>query len=152
MSRLIEAALNGDLQSLREEIQGGTDVNSINSEGFTALMCASDGDHLPCVSDLIVAGCQLDLQMRITGHTAAMFASFAGNEACLRELVCAGCNLDLTDNDGDTVWTYSADVIEQILIEQSAARDAIYEALRKNSKFSDVTIEEICSFTLRNRD
>ena len=150
--KLIIAATEGDLQTVQEEIQRGANVDLMSNEGNTALMYASNCGHLQCVLELIASECDLNLQSRTSECTAAMCASLSGREACLRELISAGCNLDLRNYIGDTVWDRSDNLIRQILREQSAAKDAIYQTLRNNHNFSDAMIEQICNFTLRKHN
>ena len=69
-----EAALNGDNTIVHQFIASGTDVNSSDNEGRTALMLASFNGHMEIVQDLIEKGANIN-QVDINNRSALMMAS-----------------------------------------------------------------------------
>ena len=57
---LPDAAYRGDLARLRALLAGGADVDAVDKDGDTALICAAFKGHLGCVRELLRAGAQVD--------------------------------------------------------------------------------------------
>jgi ankyrin repeat protein len=69
-----DAALNGDLEKVRELIGQGADPNEVDQEGRTALMYASFNGHTETVRLLLEAGAAVGTRDAM-GRTALLYAS-----------------------------------------------------------------------------
>ena len=76
--QLIEAARRGDLDRTKVLIQGGLDVNDIDSNGVTALIMASSAGKLQVVEELLKAGAKLEPKDSF-GYNAYHAAMFYGD-------------------------------------------------------------------------
>ena len=61
-ARLVEAAARGDLDSVRQLLGRGVDVDSRDAQGRTAVTAAVYTDDLEMVQALIAAGADVDIQ------------------------------------------------------------------------------------------
>ena len=57
---IIEAAQKGNINSVKESIHANSDVNGMDSSGWTALMYASSDGNLDIVKALITAGANVN--------------------------------------------------------------------------------------------
>jgi ankyrin repeat protein len=98
---LFLATKNGDLESVKELINAGADVDANNDEyghgggvtGKKALMEASRKGHLEIVKELIVAGADVNAKDS-SGFTALMFASEGGKLETIKELINNGADVN----------------------------------------------------------
>jgi len=100
---LVKAAAKGDLAAVQSLLAAGTDVNSADSKGHTALMEAARTGKADVVQALIKAGANLDAQSQ-DGWTAAMRAIMAAQAGTLRLLTEAGADISKTNNKGQTAF------------------------------------------------
>ncbi|MEM8955994.1 MAG: ankyrin repeat domain-containing protein [Verrucomicrobiota bacterium] len=59
---IYEAALRGRVESLREMIDAGADVNVQKEIGYTPLMAAAHDGRLECIEMLIERGADINMQ------------------------------------------------------------------------------------------
>jgi len=85
------AVRRGDVQAVREMLGAGSDVNSRDRHGQTALMLAAHHGHRELVETLVEAGADLNVTAKYN-LTALMLAIVAGHAAVARVLVQAGAN------------------------------------------------------------
>merc|ERR1712166_1077028 len=84
--RLVGAAKDGDIWTVKELLKANTDVNGVNNqEGTTALMMASFNGHEEVVKVLLKAKAKVDLQ-NMYGNTALMAASAHGHKEVVKLL------------------------------------------------------------------
>jgi len=88
------AATSGDVQGLEDQLGSGTDVDSRDRHGQTALMLAAHRGHLEAVECLVRHGADLDVTAKY-GLSALMLAIVAGHGAVAYALVRAGADLTL---------------------------------------------------------
>ena len=108
-TRLMDAVMSADHQTVKKLSQAGADVNAKNSKRWTALMLACrncNGDSsMECVRELLKAGADVNLQSN-KGWTALMMASrYCNGDSsmeCVRELLKSGVDVNRQDDDG---WT-----------------------------------------------
>lgn len=76
---LVEAALRGDLRTVRQLLETkGTDINAKSEDGeSTALMVAARGNHISMLDVLLLWGADINL-VNIHGNSALMIASEKG--------------------------------------------------------------------------
>lgn len=83
--RLIEAAKDGDVQTLRALIDAGADVNAKGYLGMTALMQAATRGHVECAKILLNAGANVNAVNEL-GRKALKMAEESGNLEILKLL------------------------------------------------------------------
>ena len=93
-----EAALNGDLEKVRQLLSQGSDPNGIDPEGRTALMFASFNGHTEIVRLLLEAGA--DVRTRdAMGRTALLYASTGPFAATVKLLLAHQADPNIVDHD-----------------------------------------------------
>ncbi len=103
----VDASLHGNGARVHELLVAGTDVNSVDSNGRTALMQASMQGHIAIVQELLAAGADVNSvavprgYIRNVGPFALMLAAGNGDIAIIRLLIAAGANVN-ADNGGFT--------------------------------------------------
>ena len=151
---LMAAARSGSVPAVRLLLDHGADVNATDSyQHQSALMWASDEDHLDVVDTLLKAGANPNLQAHVSslterknadyptgGFTALMWAARNGYEDVVRRLVQAGADLNLKNGDGasaamiaiyndrfdlaNVLWDLGADVNDGSLYTTVEMRDS----------------------------
>ena len=113
-----------DVDEARDLIARGINIDEQN-DGYTALMCAVDGNHLEIARELIRAGAALDVQDEFDGRTALMWAAMYNKLEIVQELIRAGAALDLQNKNGNTALMdavrYKSDAIATMLLEAGAS-------------------------------
>jgi ankyrin repeat protein/formylglycine-generating enzyme required for sulfatase activity len=101
---LFNAANNGDLAQVKQLIEEGADVNSVNKTGITALMRASQQGHLDVAKFLVNNGADVNAAATggLNGFTALMFASMNGHSDVVKFLVDKGADVNTHGPIGDT--------------------------------------------------
>jgi len=100
--QLLLAARRGELDKVKELLDGGADVNYWDNETYmTALMFATVGEHLDIVNELLVRGADLTMTDR-NGATALHLAASYGHIDILRRIIDAllAEREDLNTQDG----------------------------------------------------
>ena len=102
-TRLWEAARSGDLKLARKAIEGGADVNLLDSRksksGRRALNWAAWFNHPEMIDLLLELGAQIDAT-NSTGYTAFHHAVENGSVAAAQRLMAAGCDRKLANYAG----------------------------------------------------
>jgi ankyrin repeat protein len=129
MGSLISAAKRGDLIALKEAILSGTDLNSTDSQGWTALFHAAHRGDLEAVRLLIEAGADVN-HGKENGFTALFSAVMSGHVETVRALLAAGAEVVPVSGialRGHAMWIDSKqrqEAILQLLDAASTARNA----------------------------
>jgi len=86
---LIVASQNGHLEVVRTLLDGGSDPNIQDEDGFTALIFASQNGHLEVVKTLLDQdrGVNPNIQTKKDGYTALIFASQNGHLEVVKTLL-----------------------------------------------------------------
>ncbi len=95
---VLHVASAGDVGRVRLLLKTGADVNSVDSDGCTALMGASFGCHVKCVRLLLEAGASVD-SANSDGRTTLMMASDIGDAGCVRLMLPAGADANHVNAD-----------------------------------------------------
>ncbi len=105
---LVEAAVAGDADAVRERIRAGADLNEREPmAGSTALIAAATFGRAAVVDALIEAGADLDAKNN-DGSTALMTAALLGRTEVVRSLLAAGADRSLRNNAGATALDIAA--------------------------------------------
>ena len=101
------ACREGDLESVRQLIRYGLDVNRGTSIGWTPLIEAAASGHDQVVRELIRAGADVNGKNKYK-HTALHMASRRGHSSVVKTLAEAGANLNEQHEDGMTPLMWAA--------------------------------------------
>lgn len=97
-----EAAVSGDLESLKQHIAAGSDLNAQNPEsGATALIAAALFGQTEAAMLLIDAGADLELKNN-EGSTALITAAFVGRVEIVKSLLKSGADRNSRNKSGST--------------------------------------------------
>ena len=90
-----------NIGSVLSLIQAGVDVNVQDKNGMTALMIASQTDHVELVVKLTEAGANINIQNN-SGDTALICATKEGKINCVHKLIELGANVNIRGHNGRT--------------------------------------------------
>lgn len=113
------AARRADLDAVNALLAAGTDIDSVDADGWSALRSAAWGGHLAVVSALLAAGASVD-KADADGRTALRAAAWGGHVDVVNLLLKFGANVDLIDNEGRTAliaaaYMAHAEVVERLI-------------------------------------
>src|SRR5215468_6447988 len=91
-TRLSEAAMNGDKNTVRTLLQQKVDVNVAQGDGTTALHWAAYRDDVEMAQLLIKAGADVKAATRVGSMTPLFMAAKNGNAAMIQLLLTAGAD------------------------------------------------------------
>jgi uncharacterized protein len=86
---IVDAAMNGDLKTVRALVRQAVDINATQPDGMTALHWAVERRDLPMMNVLLEAGAKHDLTNR-TGARPLYLAATNGDAAAIARLLDAG--------------------------------------------------------------
>ena len=107
-TRLADAAMQGDRNSVRTLIAQKADVNVAQGDGSTALHWAAYKNDVEMAKMLLAAGASNKATTRIGSLTPLMLAAKNGNAAVVKTLVEAGADVNAADDHGTTVLMLAA--------------------------------------------
>ena len=108
-SPVADAAMRGDVATVRELLQQGLDVNAAQGDGMTALHWAADRGDAELADMLVYAGADVRAVTRIGQYTPLHLAARRGSPAILGSLIAAGSDVTaLTGNSGATALHLAA--------------------------------------------
>lgn len=90
---IFDSIKNNDLNSVKNIIASGADINAINKDGMTVLIVAAESGNIDIVKELINAGANVNKSSSI-GWTPLMGASFEGNTEVVKELINSGADIN----------------------------------------------------------
>ena len=106
--RLIEEAMLGNLDGVRELISYGADVNFANIKGVTPLMVAAHWDRVDVVRFLLERGVDVEVTEKSVGRNALMYSCLSGSPRCVELILEAGAPVDSRDCSGRTALMMAA--------------------------------------------
>ena len=105
---IANAAMRGDIESVRSLLGRSADVNAPQGDGTTALHWAAYREDLEMARLLIEAGANVGVETRLGDLTPMLMASKNGNADMLELLLEAGSDANAPDANGTTPLMYSA--------------------------------------------
>jgi len=120
---VVDAAKNGDKDTLRALLQKGASVNAAEGDGSTALHWASYRDDIETADLLIRAGAKVNAANDL-GVTPLWTASQNGSEAMVRRLLEAGANPNAALLAGETPVMVASRTGNPKVVEQLLAKGA----------------------------
>ena len=94
----IQAALEGHVDTVKQALETGTNVNQIDENGRTMLMVAAFNGHTSIAKFLIDQGTKIDTR-DMAGRTALMFASTGPNVPTVQLLLDHKAEVNLVDSE-----------------------------------------------------
>ena len=119
-SPIADAAMRGDVATVRSLIARRADVNAPQGDGMTALHWAADRGDSVLATELLRAKADVRRRTRIGGYTPLHIATRTGNPAVVRALIVAGSDVKATTSSGATPLHFAAaagnaDVVRALL-------------------------------------
>ncbi|TWU25710.1 ankyrin repeat domain-containing protein [Bythopirellula polymerisocia] len=103
-----DAAMDGNIDFVRQAIKDGVDVNAVDDQQRSALMLAAFNGHTSIIKLLLDQGALLDHQDAL-GRTALMFAATGDNLATVKLLLDSGADVNAVDKgEGFTSLMHAA--------------------------------------------
>ncbi len=120
VSPVADAAMRGDVASLRALIAKRADVNAPQGDGMTALHWAADRGDSAMTAELLRAKASVQARTRIGSYTPLLIAARNGNTAVVRALLAARSDIKATSTSGATALHFAAaagnaDVVKALL-------------------------------------
>jgi len=103
-----DAAMRGDLTTVKKLIAQGVSVNASQGDGMTALHWAADRGDSALASILVRAKANVRATTRIGAYTPLHIASRTGNPAVVKALLTAGSDVKATTMSGATALHLAA--------------------------------------------
>ena len=119
-SPIADAAMRGDVATVRSLIARRADVNAAQGDGMTALHWAADRGDSALTAELLRAKADVKPRTRIGAYTPLHIAARTGNRAVVRALLAAGGDVKATTTSGATPLHLAAasgnpDVVKALL-------------------------------------
>ncbi len=102
-----QAAYHGNLNTIKEMIQAGADLNQPDKNGWTPLMHASSRGHLDIVRYMVEKGANLKYRTK-TGLTSLMAAAAGGKMDVADYLIIKGCDIKAKTTFNMSAFSYAA--------------------------------------------
>jgi ankyrin repeat protein len=103
-----DAAMRGDLATVRKLIAQGADVNGGEGDGMTALHWAAEHGDSAMADALLKAHANVKAVTHIGSYTPLHVASKSGSPAVVRELIKAGSDVNAATTGGSTPLHFAA--------------------------------------------
>jgi len=107
-SPIADAAMRGDVATVRTLIARRADVNAPQGDGMTALHWAADHGDSAMAAVLLRAKANVSSRTRIGAYTPLHIAARTGNPAVVRALLSAGSDVKATTTSGATALHFAA--------------------------------------------
>ena len=98
----VDAAMNGNRETVRALLKEGVDVNTTQADGMTALHWAAQKGDVELAKILLYASANLRATTRIGGYTPLLIASKNGDAAMIDTLTQAGADANAPTMNGTT--------------------------------------------------
>ena len=104
---LQDAISNGDLETIKQQLTAGANVNSKAARGWTPLHLAVESDDIEIVKLLIRSGSNVNAKHN-GGGTPLHWAARKGHREIVELLIANGADLNAQDEDGGTPLFYTS--------------------------------------------
>ncbi|HKI46566.1 MAG TPA: ankyrin repeat domain-containing protein [Balneolales bacterium] len=109
---LHQAALQGNLDAVKKDIESGTDLNQKDQYGSTPLIIASTFGKTEVAKALIDAGADMEIRDS-NGSTPLIIATFFGRTEIVKDLLDKGVNKYARNNSGATALDIASTPFEE---------------------------------------
>jgi ankyrin repeat protein len=106
---IADAAMNGDVTSVRTLLKQGASVNAAQGDGMTALSWAAQRGDVPLTQALLAAHANVKAVTRIGAYTPLDIAAKAGNATIVEMLIKAGSDVKAVTTTGATALHFAAE-------------------------------------------
>lgn len=129
---LANAAMRGDLASVRTLLAAKTDVNAAQGDGMTALHWAADRGDAVMAQLLVKSGAKVTATTRVGNYTPLHVAAQKGQAAVIKVLLAAGADPNARTIGGSTALHYAAtssspDAVAELLMAKADPNAREYE-------------------------
>ncbi len=105
---LIQAAMAGELPTVRDLVAEGADIDFTNTKGVTPLMAAAHWGRSAVVSLLLEHDAAVDVTEQSGGRNALMYSCLSGDPQTTEYILKAGADVNSKDCDGRTALMMAA--------------------------------------------
>ena len=105
---IADAAMKGDIATVRALVAKGADVNAAQGDGMTALHWAAERGDLALAQLLLKSNAKAVATTRIGAYTALHIASKKGTADIVKTLLTAGASVDVVTSSGATALHLAA--------------------------------------------
>src|SRR5438034_2984011 len=105
---VVQAAMQGDRETVRALLKDGADVNAAQGDGMTALHWAALKNDVELAKVLLYAGANVKATTRLGGYTPLLMASRIGNTGMIDTLVKSGADAKSATTNGTTALMLAA--------------------------------------------
>ncbi len=114
-----DSAKKGNVKGIRKMMER-YDVNTMDNQGWNALMTAAEKGHIEVVRELLKDREIKINQRNLKGETALMWAVIPGHTEIVKELIGAGAEVNIRNYEGKTALMYAAvfghtEIVEMLL-------------------------------------
>ncbi|MDA7527781.1 ankyrin repeat domain-containing protein [bacterium] len=110
---VMDAAVKGNVDVIRQHVAAGTDLNQRNSNGATALIAAASLGQKKTAIMLIEGGADLEVKGN-NGSTALHTAAFLCREEIVKALLAKGADKEARNNAGSTAFDSVAGPFDEV--------------------------------------
>jgi ankyrin repeat protein len=128
-SPVADAAMRQDVDTVRQLLRQGVDVNAAQGDGMTALHWAATHGDAALVDVLLYAGANVKATSRLGRHTALHVASQGTNAAVVRALIARGADVNAATSTGATPLMFAAQAGQAPIVAALLAADADLDAV-----------------------
>src|SRR5918911_862824 len=95
-SAVVEAAMSGNRDAVKNLLKEGADVNTAQADGMTALHWAAQKNDVDLAKMLLYAGANIKATTRIGGYSPLLIAARLGNAPIVETLLASGSDVNAT--------------------------------------------------------
>ena len=126
-----QAAIDGDIEAIKQHTAAGTDVNAEDDDGWTPMHRAVYYGRKEIVGLLIANGGDVNAT-DVGGGTPLHYAIDDGHKEVAELLIIKGADVNAKNVDGETPLDLAKEVSEEASLEYKAAKKETADLLRKH--------------------